>query len=102
MDVISIEGGRPLNGQIKAAGSKNAALPIMAACILADGPVVLDRIPDVTDVDTLSLVLGYLGVDVKRQADSSMRLQTVDPSRSVADYELVSRMRASFCVLGPL
>jgi UDP-N-acetylglucosamine 1-carboxyvinyltransferase len=102
MDVITIHGGRPLRGKVQAAGSKNAALPIMAATILANGPVVLRNVPDVTDVDTLVLVLGHLGVEVKRDRDCLLHLHTVDASQITAGLELVSRMRASFCVLGPL
>ena len=102
MDVITIQGGRALRGAVTAAGSKNAALPIMAACIMADAPVVLDRVPQVTDVDTLALLLGHLGVEVKRHADGRVHLHTVEASSVTADAELVGRMRASFCVLGPL
>ncbi len=102
MDVITIGGGRPLRGAFTAAGSKNAALPIMAACIMADGPLALEGVPQVTDVDTLALLLGHLGVEVKRHTDGRVHLQTIELSRITADEELVGRMRASFCVLGPL
>jgi UDP-N-acetylglucosamine 1-carboxyvinyltransferase len=70
--------------------------------ILADGPTVLIGVPDLVDVNTLALLLGNLGVEVKRQADQSLRIETVDPRPTKADYDLVRRMRASFCVLGPL
>ena len=66
MDVIRITGGARLNGTIAASGSKNAALPIMAASILADGPVMLSGVPDLADVNTLALLLGHLGVETKR------------------------------------
>src|SRR5947207_11759804 len=99
MDVLTIQGGRPLRGTVQAAGSKNAALPIMAASILADEPVTLSNVPDVTDVDTLALVLGHLGVEVNRDRDGLLHVHTVDPSQVTTDFELVSRMRASFCVL---
>lgn len=102
MDVITIQGGRALRGTVTAAGSKNAALPIMAACLMADGPVLLEAVPEVTDVDTLALVLGHLGLEVKRHADSRLHLHIVEPSRITAEEDLVGRMRASFCVLGPL
>jgi UDP-N-acetylglucosamine 1-carboxyvinyltransferase len=101
-DVISIEGGCPLRGIVASAGSKNAALPIMAASILADGPIVLENVPDVGDVATLSLLLGHLGVEVKRHADRRIHIRSVDQSPITAEADLVSRMRASFCVLGPL
>ena len=102
MTSFTIHGGIPLSGAVRASGSKNAALPIMAASILADGPVRLEGVPQLTDVDTLSLVLSQLGVDVVRAADGRLLLETVDLAATRADYELVRRMRASFCVLGPL
>jgi len=102
MDCLRISGGVPLRGRVAVSGSKNAALPIMAASILASGPVSLARVPDLADVNTLALLLGYLGVEVKRGANSQMRIETVDATPIKADYELVRRMRASFCVLGPL
>lgn len=183
--VFLITGGRPLHGSVHAAGSKNAALPMMAAALLSDGPVVLEGVPRLTDVDTLGRVLGELGVDVawdvtvqedspgsrcqvNRQAraicqsategeqfpladgvrrdkfapvhdgsaqagsgaspaaslqDSRSERSAIHQERSLLDppyplcclrlhvadaapvrarYELVCRMRASFCVLGPL
>ena len=102
MDAFRIRGGIPLRGEAAVSGAKNAALPIMAASILAGAPVWLERVPQLTDVDTLSLVLGHLGVEVKRQRDGRLKLETVDSRPIRADDELVSRMRASFCVLGPL
>jgi UDP-N-acetylglucosamine 1-carboxyvinyltransferase len=102
MDVIKIIGGTRLNGTIAASGSKNAALPIMAAAILADGPVILAGVPDLADVNTLALLLGHLGVETKRDADGVLRIATVDSCATTAEPSLVSRMRASFCVLGPL
>src|SRR5580658_1387743 len=102
MDLLRIRGGIPLAGTVAASGSKNAALPILAASILASEPVTLEHVPHLADVDTLSLVLGYLGVEVKRRPDDSLHIATVAPQRIFADYELVQQMRASFCVLGPL
>jgi UDP-N-acetylglucosamine 1-carboxyvinyltransferase len=102
MNCLRIAGGVRLEGIVAVSGSKNAALPIMAASILADGPIALARVPRLADVDTLSLLLGTLGVEVKRNAASILEIQSVDPRPIRADYELVRRMRASFCVLGPL
>jgi len=102
MDCFRITGGAPLAGTVAAGGAKNAALPIMAAAILADGPVRLTGVPDLADVETLSLVLAQLGLHVSRAADGALLLETVDAAPTRADYELVRRMRASFCVLGPL
>ena len=102
MDCLRIIGGTALRGTVRVGGSKNAALPMMAASILAAEPVRLDGVPRLIDVDTLSLVLGELGVDVVRTPDGGMLLETVDPRPIRAGYELVRRMRAGFCVLGPL
>lgn len=102
MDSLRITGGVRLSGTVQASGAKNAALPIMAASILASDPVTLERVPDVIDVSTLALLLGHLGVAVKRSPDGLMGITTVDPQPTTAGYELVRRMRASFCVLGPL
>ncbi|HWC89315.1 MAG TPA: UDP-N-acetylglucosamine 1-carboxyvinyltransferase, partial [Pirellulales bacterium] len=100
--MFTIQGGKPLAGTVRASGSKNAALPIMAASLLADGEIRLQRVPHVTDVDTLALLLGHLGVAVKRQLDDSIAIATIDRRPLRAPQRLVRRMRASFCVLGPL
>jgi UDP-N-acetylglucosamine 1-carboxyvinyltransferase len=97
-----IHGGRPLRGAVAVAGAKNAALPIMAACLLTDEPVVLRGVPRLSDVHTLACLLDGLGVDSVRLAGGDLRLVVRDDSRCEADGELVRRMRASFCVLGPL
>lgn len=102
MDCLHIEGGVPLVGSVAVAGAKNAALPIMAASILASRPVRLLAVPKLVDVRTLSLLLGHLGVEVNRHRGGALHIQTVDPRPTRADYDLVRRMRASFCVLGPL
>lgn len=102
MDCLRINGPVRLEGTVTASGSKNAALPIMAASILATGPVVLAGVPELVDVDTLALLLGHLGVEVKRRAGGDLRIETVDERPTRAEYDLVRRMRASFCVLGPL
>jgi UDP-N-acetylglucosamine 1-carboxyvinyltransferase len=102
MDVFRIQGGVSLRGTVAVSGSKNAALPTMAASILADGPVALSNVPNLTDIDTLALLLGHLGVETKRDAAGKVRLATVDSGPTAAGLELVGRMRASFCVLGPL
>ena len=102
MAVFRITGGVPLRGTVRASGSKNAALPMMAASILADGPVRLKGVPRLADVDTLSSMLRRLGVHVARTAGDELSLKTVDPTPIRAEYNLVRRMRASFCVLGPL
>lgn len=102
MDMFVVRGGKPLKGRVRIGGAKNAALPIMAASLMADGPITLHDVPDLVDVRTLSQLLGTLGVISERQADNALRLEVIDDSPVVADYELVRRMRASICVLGPL
>jgi UDP-N-acetylglucosamine 1-carboxyvinyltransferase len=102
MECLRITGPVRLSGSVRVSGAKNAALPIMAASILASEPVALERVPDVVDVNTLALLLGHLGVEVKRGPDGLMHIATVDPGPTTADYDLVRQMRASFCVLGPL
>lgn len=107
MDAYRIIGGRKLQGTVAVSGSKNTALPIMAASLLVDGPVHLTNVPDVVDVSTLAAVLGRLGVAVERsevddERRSRMRLLADHNAQHVAPNHLVSRMRASFCVLGPL
>ncbi|HID24615.1 MAG TPA: UDP-N-acetylglucosamine 1-carboxyvinyltransferase, partial [Planctomycetaceae bacterium] len=102
MDMFVIHGRTPLEGRVAVSGSKNAALPIMAASLAAEGPIVLHGVPDLVDVATLSQLLRALGVRVARQPGGPLTLETIDRSPCVADYELVRRMRASFCVLGPL
>ncbi len=102
MPYLEISGGLPLYGTVRASGSKNAVLPMMAASILADGPVKLLRAPRLEDVNTLSLVLRRLGVAVDRSQQGDLTLATVDRDPIRAEFDLVRRMRASFCVLGPL
>ena len=102
METLSITGGQPLHGTVTTSGSKNAALPIMAASILAEEPVRLEGVPRLTDVSTLAEILRSLGMHVLRSDDGYLELSTVDSLPVRADYELVSRMRAGFCVLGPL
>jgi UDP-N-acetylglucosamine 1-carboxyvinyltransferase len=102
MDAFVIEGGRPLRGSVEVRGSKNAALPMMAASLLlSEGKLVLRRVPDLRDIKTMVAVLQQLGVRVDRRGDE-MTLQVLSEKNCRAPYELVSRMRASVCVLGPL
>jgi UDP-N-acetylglucosamine 1-carboxyvinyltransferase len=102
MDMFLIRGGRPLSGEVTVSGAKNAALPIMAACLAVDGPCRLHDVPDLVDVRTLGTLLETLGTRVERGDDGSLTLETIDETACVAEYELVRRMRASICVLGPL
>jgi UDP-N-acetylglucosamine 1-carboxyvinyltransferase len=103
VEKLVVEGGRPLNGVVQISGSKNAALPILAATILATGKCVIKNVPMLKDVDTLGEILRELGVGFERRSeDGAIETEVVDESKSFASYELVSTMRASFNVLGPL
>jgi len=102
MEKLVIEGGKKLSGTVIVGGSKNAALPIIAATILAKGKCVLENVPLLKDVDLLAQILRSLGVSCERRSDGAFETEVLDEKNSVASYELVSQMRASFCVLGPL
>ena len=102
MDMLVVRGGHPLRGTVTVGGAKNAALPIMAAALVAEGTTVLHSVPDLVDVSTLSHVLRSLGAQVERRVDGALEIRVVDQQPCLADYELVRRMRASVCVLGPL
>ncbi len=97
-----ITGGNRLRGSIRVGGAKNAALPIMAATLLCEGECVLRDIPDVADVRSLAELLRKLGVEVERRADGALRTLVRDEMNCKAEYDIVRKMRASICVLGPL
>src|SRR6476646_9963290 len=100
MDKIRIHGGRPLSGSIKISGSKNSALPILAATLLTKEPCILHRVPDLSDTNYMLQILTNLGAQVERASDTvTVTAEHVD---SVAPYDVVRKMRASVCVLGPL
>lgn len=105
MDKITIRGGTPLEGTIKISGAKNAALPLMAACLLTDKPLTLTNIPDLSDITSMTELLSQLGVDVRFEKNSeSMKtiLSAKDIFSTTAPYDVVRKMRASVLVLGPL
>tara|TARA_R110002096_G_scaffold110035_11_gene240526 strand:- start:6031 stop:7296 length:1266 start_codon:yes stop_codon:yes gene_type:complete len=102
MDKLIIQGGGPLSGEIRISGAKNAALPILAAALLAENPVVIGNLPHLHDITTTMSLLGQM--DVQLSVDEKMRVE-VDTSTITsfkAPYELVKTMRASIIVLGPL
>lgn len=102
MDRLVIEGGQPLSGEIRASGSKNASLPILAATLLADGPVAVGNVPHLQDVTTTVELLSNLGAQVTLGDRMSLEVDTRELSSCCAPYELVKTMRASILVLGPL
>ena len=103
MDAMVLTGGRRLKGRVRANGAKNAALPIMAASILADGPMRLQGVPDLMDIRTMMRLLVTLGVKAEREADGTMVLEARRRTRrNRAPYKIMKTMRAGVCVLGPL
>ncbi len=101
MDKIIIEGGTPLNGEVTLSGSKNAALPILSACLLTGGWHTLHNIPALRDIWTIKKILSNLGV-VFEEDGQALRVNSDDVNSHVAPYQLVKTMRASILVLGPL
>ena len=111
MDLIRVEGGQRLNGTIPISGAKNATLPLMIASLLSDQTLTLEGVPQLADVTLLGRILGDLGVDItidgKRPGCNgdpgvTMHLCAREIAGTTAPYEMVSRMRAGFWVLGPL
>ena len=101
-DAFFIEGARPLNGRIRAAGNKNGALPILAACLLTDGEVLLHNVPRILDVQTMLDLLADLGVEVEWLGENDLRVQAANVTKTELDEELCSKIRASVLLAGPL
>jgi UDP-N-acetylglucosamine 1-carboxyvinyltransferase len=100
MDKIRIHGGHPLSGSIKISGSKNSALPILAATLLTREPCTIRRVPDLSDTNYMLQILKHLGAEVERASGTvTIAAAKID---SIAPYDVVRRMRASVCVIGPL
>jgi UDP-N-acetylglucosamine 1-carboxyvinyltransferase len=97
-----IEGGRPLNGRVRAAGNKNGALPILAATLLASEPVTLGNVPRIRDVETMVELLEDLGADTEWIGANEVRVDAANVSKTDVDVGLATRIRASFLVAGPL
>jgi UDP-N-acetylglucosamine 1-carboxyvinyltransferase len=102
MDRLLIEGGVRLRGHVPVSGSKNAALPILAATILCDGECRIRNVPNLRDVNTMMEVLRTLGIAAERNADGSISTHVLDEKPIEAPYKLVSTMRGSISVMGPL
>jgi UDP-N-acetylglucosamine 1-carboxyvinyltransferase len=100
MDKILVHGGHPLSGSIKISGSKNSALPILAATLLTREPCILHRVPDLSDTHYMLQILTHLGAQVERASGTvTVHAEKID---SIAPYDVVRKMRASVCVIGPL
>ena len=102
MEAFVIEGGRRLDGTVKAAGNKNGALPILAATLLTREPVTLTNVPRIRDVQTMLDLLDELGAEVSWTGSNEVRVHAADVSRHELDPMLCARMRASFLLAGPL
>src|SRR5437763_16836666 len=101
MDAIEITGGKPLHGEVKVSGSKNATLPQIAAALLAPGASTFRGVPDLADIRTLGRLLQHMGARVERGAQG-LQIDASAVNNPEAPYELVKTMRASVLVLGPL
>jgi len=100
MDKILVHGGKSLNGSLRVSGSKNSALPILAACLLTKEPCIIRHVPDLSDVHYMLQILSHMGAEVERASGTvTVRAENI---KTVAPYEIVRKMRASVCVLGPL
>src|SRR5947209_18885992 len=97
-----IEGGQPLNGRVRAAGNKNGALPILAACLLTDEPVLLHNVPRIRDVETMMALIADLGADVEWTGANDVRVHAAARASRELDAEAATRIRASFLLAGPL
>lgn len=102
MERLLIRGGKPIDGEIRISGAKNAALPIMAAALLADGPSVIGNIPDLHDITTTMELLGRMGIGLTVDERMQVEINPDSITNCHAPYELVKTMRASILVLGPL
>ena len=102
MNKLIINGGLPISGSVRASGSKNAVLPILAGTLLADGPVVVRNVPHLHDVTTTMELLGRMGVQITIGEKMSIEVDPSTIENTFAPYELVKTMRASILVLGPL
>ncbi len=100
MDKLIVNGGKPLSGTINISGSKNASLPILAATLLTSEPVIIRRVPDVSDTNYMLQILRALGAEVERSS-GTVRIHAANIIPN-APYEIVRKMRASICVMGPL
>lgn len=102
MDKLILQGGRPLNGEIRISGAKNAALPLMCAALLSADPLTLSNVPHLRDVTTMLRLLSQMGVTASLDDRDGLELHAERISEPMASYDLVKTMRASILVLGPL
>ena len=101
MDVLKISGNGPLKGEIRVGGAKNAALPMLAACLLTEETVVLKNVPDLSDIRYMIEILRHMGAKIEQTQPNTWEI-TAKEITHTTPYELVRKMRASVCLLGPL
>jgi len=101
MDKIIVEGGRPLTGEVKISGAKNAALPILVSSLLTDGLCTFSNVPNLKDIESIKLLLSHLGAKIETDGDV-VKIDAGNLLNHEAPYDLVRKMRASILVLGPL
>ena len=99
---LRVRGGAPLEGSVPTQGAKNAALPIMAACLLAKGKVTLHRVPRITDVSVMWSLLEALGARLRHEGDGTVTIDSSNVASHRASYTLVRKLNASFDIVGPL
>src|SRR5437667_3880460 len=102
MSTLLIEGGRPLSGIVAVEGNKNAALPLLAACLLTSEECVLTNVPQISDVEVMARLLLDLGAEVEGIGSTTLRVRCADVVKEEPDAALVGRLRGSVLLLGPL
>ncbi|MBE9475469.1 MAG: UDP-N-acetylglucosamine 1-carboxyvinyltransferase [Chloroflexi bacterium] len=102
MEKLIIEGGYPINGEILPSGNKNAALPLLAACVLTDQPVILHNLPDIKDVETMRMLLESLGVQIKLLGNHTWQVHALQIRPADLDPDLCRQIRASILLAGPM
>ena len=102
MQKLRINGGHSLKGELTISGSKNAALPIMAASLLCPNEVQIENVPNLRDIKTMSTLLSHMGATIEKDTENTIKINTKNINQKFAPYDLVKTMRASIVVLGPL
>src|SRR5512142_3177294 len=102
MEKFIIEGGHPLQGEITPSGNKNAALPLMAACLLTEEPIILHNLPDIVDIRNMHQLLESLGVEFTRLESHSWKIQAREVRPASLDPDLCKKIRASILLAGPM
>ena len=102
MEKFIIEGGYPLHGEVTPSGNKNAALPLLAACLMTDEPVILHNVPEILDVQVMRALLESLGVEITNLGEHTWRVHAKEVHPANLDPDLCRKIRASFLLAGPM